>query len=70
MARRAVFLPYQPKTILNKAKRALNKRIVEKLAKQIYDLEIREAAPPRIWALRKAAWAIEDLPQDIGLVYR
>jgi DNA polymerase/3'-5' exonuclease PolX len=24
----------------------------------------------RIWALRKAAWAIEDLEQDVGLIYR
>lgn len=24
----------------------------------------------RIWSYRKAAWAIEDLEQDIGLVYR
>jgi DNA repair photolyase len=59
-----------PRPIIAGDKRALNKRIVEKLAKQIYDLEIKEAAPQRIWALRKAAWAIEDLPQDIGLVYR
>ncbi len=59
-----------PRPIVPGDKRALNKRIVEKLARQIYDLEIREAAPRRIWALRKAAWAIEDLPQDIGLVYR
>jgi len=33
-------------------------------------LEIAEAAPQRVWALRKAAWAIEDLPQDIGLVHQ
>jgi len=24
----------------------------------------------RVWAYRKAAWAIEDLEQDIGLLYR
>ncbi len=59
-----------PRPIVTGDKRALNKRIVEKLAKQIYDLEFREAAPRRVWALRKAAWAIEDLPQDIGLVFR
>jgi hypothetical protein len=23
-----------------------------------------------VWAQRKAAWAIEDLPQDVGLVYQ
>ncbi len=59
-----------PRPIVPGDKRALNKRIVEKLAKQIYDLEIREGAPRRIWALRKAAWAVEDLPQDIALLYR
>ena len=59
-----------PRPILAGDKRALNKRIVEKLAQQIYDLEIAEAAPQRVWALRKAAWAIEDLPQDIGLVHQ
>jgi DNA polymerase/3'-5' exonuclease PolX len=24
----------------------------------------------RVWAYRKAAWAIEDLEQDVGLIYR
>ena len=24
----------------------------------------------RVWAYRKAAWAIEDTPQDLGLIYR
>jgi hypothetical protein len=23
-----------------------------------------------VWAYRKAAWAIEDTPQDLGLIYR
>ena len=59
-----------PRPILPGDKRTLNKRLVEKLAQQIYNLEIRENAPARVWALRKAAWAIEDLPQDIGLVYQ
>jgi len=27
------------------------------------------ASHRRLWAYRKAAWAIEDLEQDIGLVY-
>jgi DNA repair photolyase len=59
-----------PRPIIPGDKRALNKRIVEKLANQIYTLELDGQAPQRVWTYRKAAWAIEDLPQDIGLVYR
>jgi DNA polymerase/3'-5' exonuclease PolX len=33
-------------------------------------MELNDESPQRIWAYRKAAWAIEDLEQDIGLVYR
>jgi DNA repair photolyase len=51
-------------------KRALNKRVVEALANEVYRMEIEGAAPARIWAYRKAAWAIEDLPQALGLVYQ
>ena len=50
-------------------KRALNKRIVESLANQAYHTEITGAAQQQVWAYRKAAWAIEDLEQDIRLVY-
>jgi DNA polymerase/3'-5' exonuclease PolX len=32
-------------------------------------LELQNAAPQRVWAYRKAAWAIEDLEQDVGLIY-
>ncbi len=48
-----------------------NKRVVEELAKpglRHGDGEARQASAS--WAYRKAAWAIEDLEQDIGLVYR
>jgi DNA polymerase/3'-5' exonuclease PolX len=31
---------------------------------------LENASSSRIWAYRKAAWAVEDLEQDIGLVYR
>jgi DNA polymerase/3'-5' exonuclease PolX len=47
----------------------LNKRIVELLANQCYELEIQDQSPQRVWAYRKAAWAIEDLEQDVGLIY-
>jgi DNA repair photolyase len=59
-----------PRPIIPGDKRALNKRIVEALANQVYDLELRGEPQERVWAYRKAAWAIEDLEQDVGLVYR
>ena len=36
----------------------------------VYAMELDGAPGQRVWAYRKAAWAIEDLEQDIGLVYR
>jgi DNA polymerase/3'-5' exonuclease PolX len=43
---------------------------VEKLANQGYWIELEGAPAHRIRAYRKAAWAVEDLEQDIRLVYR
>ncbi|RPJ02416.1 MAG: hypothetical protein EHM39_01920 [Chloroflexi bacterium] len=59
-----------PRPIIPGEKRALNKRVVEKLAKTLYDKEIHERPEAELWAYRKASWAVEDLEQDIGLVYR
>jgi DNA repair photolyase len=59
-----------PRPIIPGEARALNKRVVEALANRVYALEIEGAAAQRIWTYRKAAWAIEDLEQDVGLVYR
>jgi DNA repair photolyase len=59
-----------PRPIIRGEKRALNKRIVEQLANQCYWMELEKAPSQQIWAYRNAAWAIEDLEQDIGLVYR
>jgi DNA repair photolyase len=53
-----------------KIKDLCEKRIVEVLAKQLYYMELNNEASQRLWAYRKAAWAIEDLEQDVGLVYR
>jgi DNA polymerase/3'-5' exonuclease PolX len=50
--------------------RSFGKRIVEELANQCYWLELDNAPGQRVWANRKAAWAIEDLEQDVGLIYR
>lgn len=58
-----------PRSIIPGEKRALNRRLAEILANQAYALEINEAPPHTIWAYRKAAWAVEDLEQDIRLVY-
>ena len=59
-----------PRPIIPGEARALNKRVVEALANQVYTSEIEGAATKRIWAYRKAAWAIEDLEQNVGLVYQ
>jgi DNA repair photolyase len=59
-----------PRPIIPGDKRALNKRVVEALASEVYDMELRGEAIHRVWAYRKAAWAIEDTPQDLGLIYR
>jgi len=59
-----------PRPIIPGDKRTLNKRIVERLAAKVYEMEIHQEPGYRIWAYRKAAWAIEDLEQDIGLIYQ
>ena len=59
-----------PRPIIPGDKRTLNKRVVEALANQVYDMELRGEAQQRVWAYRKAAWAIEDTPQDLGLICR
>jgi len=59
-----------PRPIIPGDKHALNKRIVEKLADELYDMDINNKPNYQVWAYRKAAWAIEDLEQDIGLIYR
>ncbi len=51
-------------------KRALNKRVVELLANQLHEMELNAEPDYRLWAYRKAAWAIEDMAEDIGLVHR
>ena len=58
----------QPRPIIPGDKLALNRRIVERLAEQLYTLELDGTPSQQIWAYRKAAWAVEDLEQDIGLI--
>jgi DNA polymerase/3'-5' exonuclease PolX len=59
-----------PRPIIPGDKRTLNKRIVESLANEPYYMELNGEPSRRVWAYRKAAWAIEDTPQDLGLIYR
>ena len=59
-----------PRPIIPGDKWALNKRVVEALANQVYAMELENAPGQRIWAYRKAAWAIEDLEQNVGQIYR
>ncbi len=59
-----------PRPIIPGDKRTLNKLIVEALANQTYYMELNSEPQHRVWAYRKAAWAIEDTPQDLGLIYR
>ncbi len=49
---------------------AINKRIGEKLFLRAYDLTLEEASSYRLWAYRKAAWAIEEMEEDIDSIYR
>jgi DNA repair photolyase len=58
-----------PRPIIPGDKRTLNKRIVEALADQLYHMELQGESQNRVWAYRRAAWSIEDLEPDIGLVY-
>jgi DNA repair photolyase len=59
-----------PRPIIPGDKHTLNKRMVEALANQVYHMELDGEPGHRVWAYRKAAWAIEDLEPDLGLVYR
>jgi DNA polymerase/3'-5' exonuclease PolX len=45
---------------------AINKRIAEKLFLKAYDLELEQASSYRIWAYRKAAWAVDEWPESIA----
>jgi DNA repair photolyase len=48
---------------------AINKRIAERLFLKTYDLELEQAKEYRIWAYRKAAWAVDEWPESIADLY-
>jgi len=59
-----------PRPIIPGDKYSLNRRVAERLANHAYGVEIDAGPTNRVWTYRKAAWAIEEMEQDIGLVYR
>ena len=59
-----------PRPIIPGDKYFSNKRVVERFARLAYDMELDGRSPSQIWAYRRAAWAIEDLEQELGLIYR
>ncbi|MDZ7292540.1 MAG: hypothetical protein ONB44_20775 [candidate division KSB1 bacterium] len=48
---------------------AVNKRIAEQLFLKTYDLELAQAPSYRLWAYRKAAWTVDELPESIAELY-
>jgi DNA repair photolyase len=59
-----------PRPIIPGDKHELNRRVAERLANQAYGVEIDAGPTNRVWTYRKAAWAIEEMDQDIALVHR
>jgi DNA repair photolyase len=49
---------------------AVNKRLAESLFLKLYDLELAQATPQRLWAYRKAAWSVEEWPENLAELYR
>jgi DNA repair photolyase len=48
---------------------AANKQIAERLFLKLHDLELDQAPSHRIWAYRKAAWAVDEWPVGIDALY-
>jgi DNA repair photolyase len=48
---------------------ATNRRLAEYLADKTYRLELAQESTYRIWAYRKAWWALDDLEEDVRQIY-
>jgi DNA repair photolyase len=48
----------------------LNKRLAERLFVRMHELELEGAPSRRIWAYRKAAWAVDEATESVAEVYR
>jgi len=49
---------------------AVNKRIAERLFLKTYDLELEQADDHRIWAWRKAAWTVDESPENVAAIFQ
>ena len=49
---------------------AVNKRIAELLFLRTYDLELEGGTQYQIWAYRKAAWTVDEHPQNIADIFQ
>ncbi len=58
-----------PRPIIPGDQRAGNKRLAAFLADEAYHLGLRNEPGHRVWAYRKASWALEDLAPDVRVVY-
>jgi len=58
-----------PRPIIPGDKHATNKRLAEYLADEVYRMELRNEPGHRVWAYRKASWALEELEPDVRAVY-
>jgi DNA repair photolyase len=47
-----------------------NKKVAERLFLKVYELELEQALSQKIWAYRKAAWAVDELKDDVGQIYK
>lgn len=59
-----------PRPIAGDDPLALNKRVAQCLADESYHREVAEDSGYRVWAYRRAAWAIDDLREDVGELFR
>jgi DNA repair photolyase len=48
---------------------AVNKRVAERLFLKTYGLELEQAKAYCLWAYRKAAWTVDELPEPIDAIY-
>lgn len=58
-----------PRPIIPGDRREVNQRLAETLANEVYRMELRGEPSRRVWAYRRAAWALEDLEPDVRVVY-
>ena len=48
----------------------INKRIAERLFLKTYDLELEMGSSYQIWAYRKAAWTVDEMPENVMMIYK